>query len=200
MPYTATVTRNNVVLPNGVLHQSGDTVTISDADYNQMGTVLIAAVLSGVTPIGDVVNPAPGADGKTVLNGSGAPSGGNNGDFYLNTATTTLYGPKAAGAWPAGVPLIGTGHTSATKTGNYTLTTSNEVILADATGAAITLTLPTAVGNTNMYVAKKTDSTINPVTVATTSAQTIDGAAQVIIFNGGDSVRVVSDGANWRQV
>lgn len=39
---------------------------------------------------------------------------GVNGDFFLNTATSTLYGPKASGTWPAGVSIIGaTGATGA---------------------------------------------------------------------------------------
>ena len=44
-----------------------------------------------------------GANGKTVLNGSGAPADtlGNDGDFYLDTTSDVLYGPKTAGAWPA---------------------------------------------------------------------------------------------------
>lgn len=52
---------------------------------------------------------ATGADGRAILNGSGPPSGGTgeNGDFYIDTATTTLYGPKAAGVWPAGIVLPG---------------------------------------------------------------------------------------------
>lgn len=52
---------------------------------------------------------AAGADGRTILSGSAAPGAGigANGDFYLNTATSMLYGPKAAGAWPAGVSLKG---------------------------------------------------------------------------------------------
>ena len=32
---------------------------------------------------------------------------GNNGDFYLNTTTDTLFGPKTSGAWGAGVELKG---------------------------------------------------------------------------------------------
>ena len=50
-----------------------------------------------------------GTNGATVLNGILAPTGGqgNNGDFFINTATSTIYGPKAAGAWPAGVSLVG---------------------------------------------------------------------------------------------
>jgi len=52
---------------------------------------------------------APGAAGNTVLNGVGVPGGGTgvDGDFYLDTATTTIYGPKTAGVWGAGTSLIG---------------------------------------------------------------------------------------------
>lgn len=50
-----------------------------------------------------------GTDGKSVLNGTTDPvaATGNNGDFYINTATNFLFGPKTAGAWPAGVSLVG---------------------------------------------------------------------------------------------
>lgn len=60
---------------------------------------------------GGVVGPMgpAGADGKTVLNGAGAPGPGDgvDGDFWLDTVTSDLYGPKAGGIWPAGVSLIG---------------------------------------------------------------------------------------------
>jgi hypothetical protein len=52
----------------------------------------------------------PGSDGNSIRNGSGVPSSGLgiDGDFYLDTATFTVYGPKAAGLWPVGgQPLIG---------------------------------------------------------------------------------------------
>lgn len=47
--------------------------------------------------------------GTSLLYGSGAPASGTgvDGNFYLDDATQTLYGPKASGAWPAGVPLVG---------------------------------------------------------------------------------------------
>ncbi len=51
-----------------------------------------------------------GAEGKTLLNGINNPSAvlGNNGDFYINTTTNTLFGPKTSGVWPAtGVSLVG---------------------------------------------------------------------------------------------
>jgi len=51
----------------------------------------------------------PGIDGRTILSGSvdPGPSDGENGDFYINTASDTLFGPKAAGSWPSGVNLVG---------------------------------------------------------------------------------------------
>ena len=60
-----------------------------------------------------------GGDGKTIINGTVAPeaSQGMDGDFYLNTATSQLFGPKAAGAWPVAVSLVGpTGPVGATGT------------------------------------------------------------------------------------
>jgi len=48
--------------------------------------------------------------GQTVLSGTATPPSagtGSNGDFYINTNTWVIYGPKAAGAWPAGVSLVG---------------------------------------------------------------------------------------------
>lgn len=58
-----------------------------------------------------------GADGKTVLNGTTNPTAGIgvNGDFYINTSTNLIFGPKAGGVWPTGVSLVGpTGPTGAT--------------------------------------------------------------------------------------
>ena len=58
------------------------------------------------TAIDDV--PA-GTDGKTVLNGTTAPSGdaGAEGDFFLDTTNSVLYGPKTSDGWGEGVGLVG---------------------------------------------------------------------------------------------
>ena len=49
-----------------------------------------------------------GLNGKTVLNGVIDPTvEGVNGDFYINSASNKLFGPKAAGVWPSGVALVG---------------------------------------------------------------------------------------------
>lgn len=51
-----------------------------------------------------------GANGKTILNGTSNPSNsstGTNGDFYLNTNTYQLFGPKTDGVWGLGTSIIG---------------------------------------------------------------------------------------------
>ena len=51
---------------------------------------------------------APGADGRTILSGTGQPVGGQEGDFFIDTATDTIYGPRTAIGWPVpGTPLKG---------------------------------------------------------------------------------------------
>ncbi len=49
----------------------------------------------------------PGANGNTVLYGSGIPSSslGVDGNFYVDTVAYYFYGPKAAGVWPSGIAL-----------------------------------------------------------------------------------------------
>ena len=51
-----------------------------------------------------------GADGRTILNGSGAPGPGvgEDGDFYLDTTLSQLYGPKdPATGWGVPIDLVG---------------------------------------------------------------------------------------------
>jgi len=65
-------------------------------------------------------------------------------------------------------------------------------------GAGITITLPTAVGITGrVYTVKKVDSGVGPVTVATTSSQTIDAYVTYVISNQYQYVKVMSNGTNW---
>ena len=85
-----------------------------------------------------------------------------------------------------------------TKTAAYTLTALDDIVLGNATTAAFTVTLPTAVGITGrQYVVKRINAGANSVTVGTTGGQTIDGAATKVLNAQYLSARIVSDGANW---
>lgn len=82
----------------------------------------------------------PGADGKTIRYGTTAPANGLgvDGDFYINTATNFIYGPKAAGVWPAGTSIVGPqgpqgnpGTPAATTITTTTISGSYEITSAD---------------------------------------------------------------------
>lgn len=63
-----------------------------------------------------LVRPAGSGGGgaNTILNGTVDPTTeGSDGDFYINTTSTTIFGPKAT-TWPAGVSLIGADGTNGT--------------------------------------------------------------------------------------
>jgi hypothetical protein len=78
---------------------------------------------------------------------------------------------------------------------SHTLTTSNDVVLCDATVGATTVTLPSP-SLKRVYVIKKTDISANAVIINTPSG-TIDGSATQSILFQYDSLSVASDGTNY---
>jgi hypothetical protein len=56
-----------------------------------------------------LVGPSGSNGSSGIIYGNGAPSNatGADGTYYVDNTAHTLYGPKAAGAWPAGVSLVG---------------------------------------------------------------------------------------------
>ncbi|MGI8406392.1 MAG: beta strand repeat-containing protein [Thermomicrobiales bacterium] len=128
----------------------------------------------------------------------------NSNGSTLNTNVTIKHDGKVGiGKTPASLlDVNGAISTSlATKTGAYTLTTTNSVILADATSGGFTLTLPTAVGiDGRQYTIKRINSAANNVTLGTTSSQTIDGSTTKVLTSQYQQIVVVSDGSNWQIV
>lgn len=84
------------------------------------------------------------------------------------------------------------------KTSGYTLTNSDYSVTCDATSAAFTVTLPTAVGRTGrIYTIKKIDSTAYAVTVDGAATETIDGSLTYSLGYQNESITIQSNGANW---
>lgn len=61
-----------------------------------------------------------------------------------------------------------------------------------------TVTMPTAVGNTNRYTVKNTG--VNTVTIDFTGGQTGDGSASLSLPVSNTSLDLISDNSNWRIV
>lgn len=94
---------------------NGDTYlqTVGGIFYSKIAGVWVTEFSMATGPTGPQgpagTNGTNGTDGKTVLSGSVNPSNslGVDGDFYINVGAWTIFGPKSAGAWPAGVSIIG---------------------------------------------------------------------------------------------
>jgi hypothetical protein len=146
------------------------------------------------------------AGGSDVLNKSGGNTSGTLN--VLNQAVLLQY-TSATAIWyvqsddlPQTSVVMGSSHTV---TSTYTMTGTDHVVMADATGGGFTITLPTAVGFSGRYTIDAVTSTTNIVTLSTTSSQTIDGSSSTTLGTGASgaywtSVDLVSDGANWHTV
>jgi len=81
---------------------------------------------------------------------------------------------------------------------NTTLDATHDVVDVDASGAARTITLPTASGiNGRVYLIRKLDSSANTVTIDGYSSETINGAATKVLSTQYATAEIISDGANW---
>ena len=117
-----------------------------------------------------------------------------------------IQGPVFVGPNPPVSPVSGTawfdteaagsGLSVVTKTGDYTITVEDDVILANGT---LTLTLPTAVGITGKCFEVKNIGT-GAVTVDADGSETIDGSLSITMFIPELSHTFRSDNVNWRIV
>jgi len=85
-----------------------------------------------------------------------------------------------------------------TKSASDTLTLAQYTILADASGGAIVLALPTAASAVRkIYNIKKIDATANAVTIDPNLAELLDGAASLAITVQWTNVTIQSNGTAW---
>jgi hypothetical protein len=184
--------------PSSGLGNDGDFYinTTTSALYGPKTAGVWGSAVSLVGPTGSTGSTgstgAAGADGKTLRSGSGAPSAGlgNDGDFYINTAAWTIYGPKASGAWGSASSLVGpsTGTAGGVLTGTYPNPGLEAVPFAPATITyATTISAdPTASNNFNV------SATGNITSLGVSSTGAVDGQMVVIAVyaSGSGSVTV----------
>jgi len=112
--------------------------------------------------------------------------------FKLNGATVAQI--NSSGFIVAGSALGVT-----TATANFTASITGNFILADASIAAFTITLPTAVGNAGrLFDIKKVGGDANQVTIDGDGTETIDGSITTALVSNNELIQVISDNANWR--
>jgi hypothetical protein len=99
------------VEPNGHMFSiKGISWVGSEPTFKTTGTYAITLFVLGGTLYGLAGLEGPeGKAGNTILSGEGAPAEGLgvSGNFYVNTAAHTIYGPKAGSSWGTATSLIG---------------------------------------------------------------------------------------------
>ena len=134
----------------------------------------------------DTIAPGNGGTGLTA-----ADLAGNATKVVAVNATEDGYDLVTGGGGGGGISRIVSEVSTNTSAGATAST--DYVYLASNT---ITITLPTAVGNSNRYTIKNVGAGM--ITIATTSGQTIDGALTAQIHFTNNSVDLISTGSNWK--
>jgi len=197
-PFVVESETDHPKFPNGL-----ETDTISEATADAGVTIDGCLIKDGKAAEADKVD---GADaGAGAGNVFLIPSDIQHGDiFFVNSAgnLTRLpagtagqflktQGPGADPVWAA--PPAG--WTIKNVNANYTAS-DGEIVLVDASGGAVTITLPTPSASARVRV-KKIDASSNVVTVQPSGSETIDGASSHTISQQYETYEYVSDGTNW---
>ena len=83
-----------------------------------------------------------------------------------------------------------------TKTGSYSILTTDCFLAADCTSANLTFTLPSASANTGrIFYCKKIDSSLNTLTIVGNGTDQIDGISSFLINEQNQSVSLISNGS-----
>ncbi len=112
-----------------------------------------------------------------------------------DTSYDVFRGFNADGVWQT----LSNDRVLATKSTSTSIQTREDMVLADSSSGAITLTLQDAVATPGReFIVKKTSSDSNLVTIDAYSTQTIDGSDQIAIATKNGVIELVSDGTNMK--
>lgn len=160
--------------------------------------------LNGITAGGDgqrlVLTNRTGAS-VTINNETGATAAnriltGTGGAITIsNNASIELIYNTSNSRWMAVGSAGGNARVVSVST-NTVLTIVNDVVLVNASGGAVNITLPSPASGKILTI-KRTDSSANTVSILPSASETIDGTSLKSIVGQYDAVQVVSDGTNW---
>jgi hypothetical protein len=158
---------------------------------------------------------ATSAAANTILNGVGPPTSsiGNNGDFYIDTGNSVIYGPKAGGAWPPGTSLVGpsgppgppgTQPVQRMAIGTpIVVQTTDEIINVSITGVKACTLPPSAprLGKLLLFKDVGGNFAVNPLTITAAPGETIEGLGAVTMSTNFALLRLVprndGTGTGW---
>jgi hypothetical protein len=186
---------------------SGGTITTSGTISTSMATgKLVGRSTAGAGVMEEITLGTGLSFSGTTLNVSGTSPLTTKGDLYTYSTADARLGVGSNNEVLIADSSTPTGLKWGTVTG---FTRSINAVSSNTTAGAVagtdyvylvsgttTITLPTAVGNTNRYTIKRSGTGV--VSIATTSSQTIDGSSSPITINVRYvSLDLISNGTNW---
>jgi hypothetical protein len=175
----------------GSVSQSGTSVLDNPADLNFVGgtkaSISVADDGDDTTTITvnsstvDVEN----TDGASIVTNTSAIQAGVGLSFVDDTDSTATLETTASG----------TSHSSTSTASDYTAS-DGDLVLVDASGGPVTVTLPSP-SDGQVVDVKKTDTSENPVTIATPNTETIDGQSSHSFSGDYVSRTIACDGTNY---
>lgn len=151
---------------------------------------------AGVGPIVDVDQLDTEISTPTILDRqSGAALATSLGTIKI----TGLFNAANISVAPTGIKFVNgqKAYPVVSKSTNYTVTVLDNTILVDATSGPVTITLISAAYTANTFTVKKTDNSVNAVTVAAQGGQNIDGSSTFSLPSQNNSVTVIPSASNW---
>jgi len=185
----------------GLIGVQGLTVNVANTAYaigvdGNPGGTISADLAMGVRSVGHLLCNG----GSGIIGGSSLPNTtstthldfvNNTGEFWVNNAAEfdgAVY--LDGGLFPAIV----------TKTGDYTALVTDHTIIVDASGGAVTITLPTAAASfetsNGLILNIKSKDSANVVTIDGAGSETIDGSTTMTLATH-ESITIQSDGTEW---
>jgi hypothetical protein len=168
--------------------------------FSHYNSITWSAVLGAVSY--DVYRTVGGASqgkianvGQLFLNDGAAGNGIYVGDSTTaptvnSTGSITVTSLNGSGALSA--------HLSTTTAASYTILSTDYTVTANATSNVVAITLPLASAQSGRILnVKKTDSSVNAVTVNRSGSDLIDGQTSVSLGTQYQSITIQSDGTNW---
>lgn len=218
---TGNIALSGLLTVDGVSLQAGERVLVKNQSTSSQNGIYIAA--SGSWSRSSDADTGAELTGLSVAVSSGTA---NASSVYTQTSNVSVLGSTSvifAQAFKAGTGIATSGNTisiaanqslsgvttvqgfkapTSLKTANYTITTTDYTIRADASGAARIITLPTAAsvfsnGSGQIFNIKKTDSSANTVTIQANGAETIDGTNTKVITSQNSTITIQSNGTSW---
>ena len=136
-------------------------------------------------------------EGVSLVPRSADPTSPLEGDLQFSDGTA-----RAAGLWQylsgSWQQFGGGGSSLDIESQSSSFTAADGKTYLVNTGTAVVVTLPSPSSNAEISIKDSTGgANSNNITINTPGAETIDGAANLVLSSNYESVRLVSDGSNW---